>query len=228
MNDRQKIVAIALGVGLFLFLALVAGFKLALTGSATSAPLPVAETPAASEPATTSAASESKALTRLIAVQAALQQASEALGKARVKNHGGFVEQGRASVRVALEDANAAIVYLAEHPEAGVSQPTTTDICKVRPVEIPSYDIKPDGSHVSPNLANALTALNEALAQMMQPPGSEHPISAPMDGARDKIIDDIDQTAQHVLSAYEFGERGAAPPPTLETAPATHAAATRP
>ncbi len=227
MNDRQKIGAIALGVCLFLFLALVAGFKLALTGSAPLAPPPpVAETPAASAPATAPAASENKVLTRLIAVQAALQQASDALGKAGIKNHGGFVQQGRTSIHVALEDANAALAYLAEHPEQDAFQPTT-DICSVRPVEIPSYDIRPDGSNVSPNLAHALTALNEALAQMMQPRGSEHPISAAMDGARDKIIDDIDQTAKHVLSAYEFGERGAAPP-APETAPATPATATRP
>jgi len=223
MSNSVKVIILSVGVALFLFLALVGGivFSFFMATGHSVDPLgppetvaPIAPVPAANAAPETNAAPASTTLARMVQVQTSLTRAQEALQKASIKNHGGFVQQARQSVKEAQDHCTAAIQFLAEHADEKMPINGTTG---VRAAEIPGYDVKGPDSYGSPNLAHAILALNEALAALTQE-GSSKLAVPEMDGRRDRMIEAIGETNRLILEAYATAHKGDA---AAQTAPAT-------
>ena len=217
MTDRQKTIALAIGVAGFLCLALGGGILFTWLVNqhqaeprvlAASAPASAARSAEPETPAATVAGNN--VLTRLVQTQAALQRAHDALGKASTNKHGGYVQKARSTIGAAQRDLASAMSFIAEHPDVRLHSDDTTAI---RPATIPSFDVKADGTYTSPNLAHAITALNDALAQFTTSAGDGHLAVSDLGGIRDQILGDIDQTNQHILEAYAFAHKTPNPPP---------------
>lgn len=145
---------------------------------------------------------------RLTVVQTELKKALAALNKSVPANHGGFIEKARTDATRALEDLTTAIKQVQEHPELNTITPgiLLSEKQKFSLATIPSYEIGANGKGKSPNMDAAVDSLNAVLRSFIDFPkdGTPRFLVGEINGARDKILADICQVNDDVLSAFEY------------------------
>jgi hypothetical protein len=103
--------------------------------------------------------------------------------------------------------------YSQAQPEANPPPLAPTDDTGpfVKPASPPSYSLRADGSQISPNLAHAMTALDEALTKLEKPQataGDNSPTFTigDLDGNRNRILSCISRANTDILSAYNYAQ----------------------
>lgn len=149
---------------------------------------------------------------RLKEARAALAKAQSTINRATTPNHGGFVEKARVDVTAAI----AALEIEIKDPDSVVDDklPGSPGVSIVmKPAIVPAYSILANGSNSSPNLANTMKALAEALdklkaAREAASASSGIPLTGDLNASRNKVVAAINQANSDVMSAYDFAQYG--------------------
>jgi hypothetical protein len=131
---------------------------------------------------------------RLEAVQAALTPAQAALARLPAASRAASLDKSSAALARALADTAAALAWLQAHPEADKlpGGPAPAETLQVRPLALGTLSTAP-----SLNFLTALEGLNVALNQLLNNPDPAYrgPVLGALGGFREKIMDDIGESA---------------------------------